>query len=91
MHILMRRSSSRSTSQALAWHTTSRSRGRTNRERSQNVVGSGAWVGICVGAGYAFGNVPIVRDNFSLVALGIVFVSILPMMVEFLKLRRSRG
>jgi membrane-associated protein len=41
-----------------------------------NIIGSGAWVGICVGAGYVFGNVPIVRDNFSLVALGIVFVSI---------------
>jgi membrane-associated protein len=56
-----------------------------------NIIGSGAWVGICVGAGYVFGNVPIVRDNFSLVALGIVFVSILPVVVEYLKLRRSQS
>jgi membrane-associated protein len=53
-----------------------------------NVVGSGAWVGICVGAGYSFGNVAIVRDNFSLVALGIVFVSILPVIVEYVRHRR---
>ena len=30
------------------------------------------WVGLCLGAGYLFGNVPIVKENFSLVALGIV-------------------
>ena len=44
-----------------------------------NVTGAVAWVGICLGAGYLFGNVPIVKDNFSLVALGIVVVSLLPM------------
>ncbi len=42
MHILMRRSSTLSTSHALAWQTTSRSRGRTNSERFQKVSGSGA-------------------------------------------------
>jgi membrane-associated protein len=54
-----------------------------------NVTGAIAWVGICVGAGYVFGNVPIVRDNFSLVALGIVFVSLLPMAFELLNSRRT--
>jgi membrane-associated protein len=53
-----------------------------------NVLGGLAWVGICVGAGYAFGNVPIVRDNFSLVAIGIVAVSVLPMVVEYIRSRR---
>ncbi len=52
-----------------------------------NVAGGIAWVGICVGAGYLFGNVPIVKDNFSLVAIGIVIVSILPMVFEFLRYR----
>ena len=42
MHILMRRSSTLSMSQALAWQTTSRSRGLTNSDRSQNVFGSGS-------------------------------------------------
>ncbi len=54
-----------------------------------NVTGAVAWVGICVGAGYVFGNVPVVRDNFSLVAMGIVIVSVLPMVVEFVRYRRD--
>jgi membrane-associated protein len=53
-----------------------------------NVTGALAWVGICVGAGYAFGNVPVVKDNFSLVALGIVAVSVLPVLVEVVRGRR---
>ena len=52
-----------------------------------NVTGGVIWVGICTLGGYAFGNVPIVRDNFTLVALGIVFVSLLPILVEFLRHR----
>ena len=55
-----------------------------------NVTGAVAWVGVCVGAGYVFGNVPIVKENFSLVALGIVFVSVLPMAFEYLKYLRER-
>ena len=55
------------------------------------VTGAMAWVGICVGAGYLFGNVPLVKDNFSLVALGIVFVSLLPMAFELLTSRRARS
>jgi membrane-associated protein len=54
-----------------------------------NVTGAIIWVGICTLAGYAFGNVPIVKDNFSLVALGIVGVSIIPIAVEYLKRNRE--
>ena len=54
-----------------------------------NVAGGVAWVGLCVGAGYAFGAVPVVKENFSLVALGIVAVSLIPMVVEFLRHRRQ--
>jgi membrane-associated protein len=46
---------------------------------------------ICVGAGLLFGNVPIVKQNFSLVALGIVAVSLLPMAVELLRSKGSKG
>ena len=56
-----------------------------------NVTGAITWVGICVGAGYLFGNVPIVKENFSLVALGIVIVSVLPMAFEYVKYRRQRA
>ena len=55
-----------------------------------NITGAILWVAICAGAGYLFGNVPIIKDNFSLVAIGIVLVSLLPMVVEFLKHRRTK-
>jgi membrane-associated protein len=42
-----------------------------------------------VGAGVLFGNVPVVKENFSLVALGIVFVSLLQMVYEIVKARRA--
>ena len=54
-----------------------------------NITGGLVWVGVCVGAGYLFGNVPFVKDNFSLVALGIVIVSLLPMVVELVRYRRQ--
>src|ERR671911_359526 len=50
-----------------------------------NISGAIIWVGICTLGGYAFGNVPIVRDNFTLVALGIVAVSLLPIVVEYMR------
>jgi membrane-associated protein len=55
-----------------------------------NLAGAAGWVGLCLGAGVLFGNVPIVKQNFSLVTLGIVFVSILPVLAEFLRGRRSQ-
>jgi len=54
-----------------------------------NVTGALAWVGICVGAGYLFGNVPVIKDNFSLVAIGIIVISVLPMVFEYLRYRRD--
>jgi membrane-associated protein len=57
-----------------------------------NVIGGIIWVLVCAGAGYLFGNVPIIKDNFSLVAIGIVFVSVLPIVIEILRQpRRSTG
>lgn len=47
-----------------------------------NVTGAFLWVGVCMGAGFAFGNIPIVKENFTLITLGIVFVSVLPMIIE---------
>src|SRR5688572_20328599 len=54
-----------------------------------NVVGAVLWVGVCVSLGYLFGNVPIVKQNFSLVMLGIIFVSVLPAVYEVVKHRRT--
>jgi membrane-associated protein len=55
-----------------------------------NVVGAMLWVGLCVAGGYLFGNVPIVKNNFSIVILGIIAVSLLPGIYEFLKECRRR-
>jgi membrane-associated protein len=52
-----------------------------------NMLGGLLWVTLCVGAGYAFGNVPIVQRNFSLVAIGIIFVSLIPLFVELIQAR----
>jgi len=54
-----------------------------------NLIGAVGWVGLCVGAGFLFGNVPIVKQNFSLVTIGIVIVSLLPVAFEWWKRRQA--
>jgi membrane-associated protein len=58
---------------------------------SYNLVGAVAWVALCLFAGWFFGNIPIVKNNFSLVTIGIVVVSVLPMVFEMISHRRRRG
>jgi membrane-associated protein len=48
-----------------------------------NFGGAVLWVCLCLGAGLLFGNIPVVKNNFSLVTIGIVAVSLLPMVVEY--------
>lgn len=54
-----------------------------------NVVGAVAWVGLFVLGGYLFGNLPAVRENFPLVIMGIIAVSVLPMVIEWIKARKG--
>jgi membrane-associated protein len=54
-----------------------------------NITGALGWVVLCTMAGYLFGNIPVVRNNFSLVTIGIVIVSLLPMMIELIRHKRS--
>jgi membrane-associated protein len=56
-----------------------------------NVLGAFLWVVICMAAGYGFGNIPAVKEHFSLVVLGIIALSILPMGIEMLKAWRQRA
>jgi membrane-associated protein len=49
-----------------------------------NIVGAVIWVVVCMQAGYWLGAIPIIRDNFELVVLLIIAVSLLPAVVEFL-------
>jgi len=55
-----------------------------------NVIGGALWTVVCVGAVYLFGNIPIVKENFEFVILGIIAVSLLPMAIELLRQRSSR-
>ncbi len=52
-----------------------------------NVSGGVLWISLFVYAGYYFGNIPIVEENFTLVIMAIIFVSILPGVVEYLRQR----
>src|SRR5438128_2779648 len=50
-----------------------------------NVVGGLAWVALCLGAGYLFGNIPWVARHFEIVVIGIIFVSLMPILYEVWK------
>lgn len=54
-----------------------------------NIMGGVVWVVVCAGGGYLFGEIPIVKENFSLVAMAIVAISLMPMAVELLRQRRA--
>ena len=54
-----------------------------------NVSGAVLWVVSLAYAGYFFGNLPIIKNNLTLVILGIIFLSILPGIIEILRQRRA--
>ena len=54
-----------------------------------NVVGGLLWVFSITLAGYFFGNIPVVKNNFTAVILGIIFVSVLPGVIEYIRHRRA--
>lgn len=54
-----------------------------------NVTGALLWVLSLTYAGYIFGEVPVVKNNFGLVVLGIIIVSILPAVFEIIKARKA--
>lgn len=56
---------------------------------SFNVVGGVAWILLLTLAGFFFGTIPAVRHNFSVVILAIIFISIVPMIVEVVKHKRN--
>ena len=57
---------------------------------SYNVIGGLLWVSLLLFAGYFFGNLRFVQENFSFVILAIIIVSILPAVFEYVKQKRRR-
>jgi membrane-associated protein len=56
-----------------------------------NVTGAILWVGLLLPAGWFFGNIPIVKANFELVVLGIILMSVMPMIIEIARAKLNAG
>jgi membrane-associated protein len=54
-----------------------------------NIVGALVWTSLCTFGGYFFGNLPFVKENFSLVIIAIVIISLLPAVVEYIRSARA--
>jgi membrane-associated protein len=53
-----------------------------------NFIGGISWIAIFVFGGYFFGNIPLVKQNFSLIILAIIFISILPAIIGYFRHRK---
>ena len=56
-----------------------------------NVLGATLWIGLILPCGWYFGGREFVRRRFEVIVLGIIVVSVLPMVLEWWKARRSRS
>ncbi|MEI7671326.1 MAG: hypothetical protein WCK00_04350, partial [Deltaproteobacteria bacterium] len=56
---------------------------------SYNVIGGIAWIAIFIFGGYYFGNLPMIRNNFTLVIIAIVILSVMPGVIEYFRQRRE--
>ncbi len=56
-----------------------------------NVIGGIFWVALLLSAGFYFGNIPLVKNNFTFVIFAIIFISILPAIIEFLRQKSKRN
>jgi membrane-associated protein len=50
-----------------------------------NISAGIAWVGLFIGAGFFFGNMPVIKHNFTIVIFAIIFISVLPAIIEYLR------
>lgn len=56
-----------------------------------NIVGGVAWAAIFIFGGYFFGNLPFVKNNFSIVIITIIIISVMPAVVEFIRAKRKKS
>jgi membrane-associated protein len=54
-----------------------------------SALGSLAWISSLTAAGYFFGNIPVVKNNLTLIILGIIVITILPALIEFIRYRKN--
>lgn len=54
-----------------------------------SALGSVVWISFFTVGGYFFGNIPVIRDNLTVMVLAIIFISILPAIVEFIRQRKK--
>jgi len=57
---------------------------------SYNIIGGIIWVALFTLSGFFFGNIPFVKKNFSLVVIGIIFISLVPMIIEVIKHKKAK-
>lgn len=57
---------------------------------SFDLLGGAIWIGSLTFAGYFLGEIPWIRENIEKVALGIIFISVLPVIIEFIKAKRAK-
>ena len=55
-----------------------------------NIMGGVLWVGIFVFGGFWFGNIPFIKNNFELVTLGIILLSVLPVVIKLIRMRAKK-
>jgi len=55
-----------------------------------NVIGGVGWVVLLTGAGYFFGTLPLIKNNFSIAVVAIIAISTVPIVVEYVKHRRAK-
>jgi membrane-associated protein len=54
-----------------------------------SLIGNLLWIGLLTLAGYLFSHIPVVKNNFMLVIVAIIFISLLPAIIEFIRHRRK--
>lgn len=55
------------------------------------IAGAILWVSLLTMTGYAFGNIPWIKDNFELVVFGIILISLVPILIEFIRNKRKQA
>ena len=56
-----------------------------------SILGGVAWIGSLMLAGYFFGNIPVIKNNLTLMIVGIIFISFIPAILEYIKHRRQKA